>query len=68
MQGGGAPERLKAPVSKTRIAVARVGLIDRRIGEVTSRLDLICTVFTLNTCTVTAVENCYAGGQEWAGS
>jgi hypothetical protein len=30
MQGGGAPERLKAPVSKTRIAVARIGRIDRR--------------------------------------
>ncbi len=29
MRGGGAPERLKAPVSKTSIAVARFGLVER---------------------------------------
>jgi hypothetical protein len=31
MAGGVVPERLKAPVSKTGAAVARVGLIDRSI-------------------------------------
>ena len=41
MAGGGGPERLKGPVSKTGVGVARFGVIDRRIREVTSRLDVL---------------------------
>ena len=38
----------QAPVSKTGVAVARFGRIDRCIGEVTSRLDAIYTLVTID--------------------
>ena len=48
MAGGGVPEWLRGPVSKTGVAVARVGRIDRRIRGVSSGLDATLTFVAID--------------------
>jgi hypothetical protein len=46
--------------------IARFGLIDRRIGGVTSRLDALCTFVTIDLQTVTSYGVCHVVITSWA--